>query len=124
MPKGTNRLLIACYICLSIFYPTCVAGRQGKSSHKGRGRHFLTAEEVRQTEEKRQREKEWKVQNSSSVNCTYTSLYSTDNSSVKRGLVRIQMNLRSQTMSQLVENLETCLLVMKMKKFQVMKMMN
>ena len=67
MPKGTNRLLIACYICLSIFYPTCVAGRQGKSSHKGRGRHFLTAEEVRQTEEKRQREKEWKVQNSSSV---------------------------------------------------------
>ena len=36
-------------------------GRQAKGGHKGRSRRFLTEEEVRQQEEKKQREKEWKV---------------------------------------------------------------
>ncbi len=36
-------------------------GRQAKGGHKGRNRRFVTEEEVRQQEEKKQREKEWKV---------------------------------------------------------------
>lgn len=36
-------------------------GRQPKGGHKGRNRKFVTEEEVRQQEEKKQREKEWKV---------------------------------------------------------------
>ena len=38
-----------------------LVGRQAKGGHKGRNRRFLTEEEVRQQEEKKQREKEWKV---------------------------------------------------------------
>ncbi len=48
-----------------------LVGRQAKGGHKGRNRRFVTEEEVRQQEEKKLREKEWKVRSSRNISLAY-----------------------------------------------------
>ena len=62
MPRGEKEG--ASFLCPSvdcIYLISQFSGRQAKGGHKGRNRRFVTEEEVRQQEEKKQREKEWKV---------------------------------------------------------------
>lgn len=61
MPRGERFYArMPSYECWLVLI-ALLLGRQAKGGHKGRNRRFLTEEEVRQQEEKKQREKEWKV---------------------------------------------------------------